>query len=253
MLKPYQVPHECESAEIAEKLAALTPRQRRALRSYVWQVELGEKSLTAWLASPLCPLARSTWYELRDRWEFQAALEAYKRAGLEWQMSQERRSVESAQRKLRLATSGAAERLVEQTNADIGNLFKVVERWTDDPLPSQEIIGEEEREVTDKSGKTQMVRFYLVRQAVVDLNRLKDPSYSRLVRKFSDSPRSGISIELYDAQAAVVKVLEAQGVLRQSALGLNVDLGGLTDEQLERIAAGEDPLQVLAGQRMGNG
>jgi hypothetical protein len=252
MLKPYQVPHECEKAEIAEKLAVLTPRQRRALRSYVWQVELGERSLTAWLASDLCPVARSTWYELRDRWEFQAALEAYKRAGLEWQMSQERRSVEAAQRKLRLATSGASERLVEQTLGDIGGFFRVVERWTDAPLPSQEIIREEEREVTDKSGKTQMLRFYLVRQAVVDLDRLKDPSYSRLVRKFSDSPRSGISIELYDAQAAVVKVLEAQGVLRQSALGLNVDLSGMTDEQLERIAAGEDPLQVLA-QRMGNG
>ena len=55
MLKPYQVPHECEKAEIAEKLAVLTPRQRRALRSYVWQVELGEKSLTAWLASPAVP------------------------------------------------------------------------------------------------------------------------------------------------------------------------------------------------------
>jgi hypothetical protein len=252
MLKPYQVPHECEKAEIAEKLAVLTPRQRRALRSYVWQVELGEQSLTAWLASPLCPLARSTWYELRDRWEFQAALEAYKRAGLEWQMSQERRSVESAQRKLRLATSGAAERLVEQTQADIGQLFEVVDRWTMTPLPSQKILGEERREYVDEHGKTQIGTFFHVQQAVVNLERLTDPRYSKLVKKFSDSPRAGISIELYDAQAAVVKVLEAQGVLRQSALGLNVDLGGLTDEQLERIAAGEDPLQVLA-QRMGNG
>jgi len=44
----------------------------------------------------------------------------------------------------------------------------------------------------------------------------------------------------------VVKVLESQGALRQATANLNVDLASLSDEQLERIAAGEDPVKVLA-------
>lgn len=246
MLEPYRLPHECESEEIAGLLARLTPRQRRVLRAYVWQVELGEKSLTAWLAEPACPVARSTWYKLRDRAAFQDALDAYRRAGLAWAMNQEKRSVEAAQRKLRLASSGAAERLTEQAQADIGGFFRVVERWTEEPMASQEIIREEEREVTDVHGKSRLVRFYLVRQAVLDLERLADPQYARLVKKFSDSPTRGVAIEVYDAQAAVVKVLESQGMLRPTAANLNVDLGSLSDEQLERVAAGEDVMKVLA-------
>lgn len=240
-MQPYQLPHECERDEITRLLAVLTPRQRRVLRAYVWQVELGEKSLAAWLAEPACPVARSTWYKLRDSAAFQDALDAYRRAGLAWAMSQEKRSVEAAQRRLRLASSGAAERLVEQAQADIGGFFKLVERWTDEPAASQEIIREEVE--TDETGIVR--RRYLVRQAVLDLARLADPQYARLVKKFSDSPTRGVAIEVYDAQTAVVKVLESQGALRQATANLNVDLGSLSDEQLERIAAGEDPVKVL--------
>src|SRR5574343_75370 len=62
MLLPYALPHECESEEIARALGGLTPKQRRALRAYVWQVELGEQTVTGWLASDTCPVARQSWY-----------------------------------------------------------------------------------------------------------------------------------------------------------------------------------------------
>lgn len=75
----YRLPHRCESAEIAWKLAVLTPRQRQALRSYVWQVERGQMPLSEWLGSA-CPIEGPMWGALMERCEFRAALEAYEQA-----------------------------------------------------------------------------------------------------------------------------------------------------------------------------
>lgn len=208
MLQPYGLPHECESAEIADLLSQLGPQQRRALRSYVWQVELGEQTVTGWLASDTCPVSRQSWYRRGGNyWEhtlFRAALERYVAVGLKWRTSQDRRDVERARRSLLLAAPRAAERLIEHLDGDVGVFFRVVERWTDSPLPSQEIIQEEVRD--DKDGKP--VRFYLVRQTVVNLDRLLDPQFSRRVKKFTDSPRSGISLELHDSQRAAESILD---------------------------------------------
>jgi hypothetical protein len=113
--------------------------------------------------------------------------------------------VAASQRTLRMAAGRAAERLVEGASADIRNFFKVIERWTDDPLPSQEIIAEEMRDDPVAGVKR---RYYLVRQTVLDLDRLTDPRYSRQVRKFTDSQRTGLSIELCDAQRAAESILD---------------------------------------------
>jgi hypothetical protein len=215
MLEPFELPHECESAEIAELLARLNPRQRRVLRSYVWQVELGELTVTAWLAGEKCPVRRPNWYDARPGkgrfWgnaDFQRALAAYKLAGLRWQVGQEERQIAQAQRRIRHAAPAAAERLVDQVNADMGAFFRISERWTDEPLPSDEIIQEDDRE--DKKGKK--LKFYLVRRMTFDMTKLTDPRYSKQVSKFSDSPMRGVSIELYSAQKA------AEGILDRSDL-----------------------------------
>jgi hypothetical protein len=247
MLEPYVLPHECEHAELASLLAGLTPRQRRVLRSYVWQVEFGELTVTMWLASPRSP-SRSKWYQGHGLYwgneAFQRALAAYRRAGLKWMTDQDQRSVELAQRRIKRASHGAAERLVEQAQGDVGALFRVVERWTDTPLPSQEIIGEEVRE--DADGSTH--KFYQVRQAVIDLQRLSDPRYSRLIKKFSDSPRSGLSIEVYDAQRASESILDRADVGTASKATTTMELGERFEEALERAygagdgdQASEDP------------
>jgi hypothetical protein len=241
MLEPYGLPHECEGAELAALLAGLTPRQRRALRAYVWQVELGEQTVTAWLASPMCPVSRSIWYrgDAGARYwgnaAFQQVLTVYRRAGLKWATSQDQRSVEQAQRRIRRASSGAAERLVEQAQGDIGTLFRLAERWTDEPLPSEEILAEEDREDADGIKR----KFYRVRQAVLDLQRLSDPRYSRLIKKFSDSPRSGLSIEVYDAQRAAESVLDRAGMETASKATTSVELGERFEEALHRAYGGE--------------
>jgi len=214
MIEAYQLPHECEREGLTETLSQLSARQRRVLRAYVWQVELGERTVTEWLESEACPVARSQWYNggpAGKYWgnpDFQRALAAYKRAGLEWQTNQERRAVEAAQRRIRRAAPGAADRLVDQVGNDIGVFFKISERWTSEPLPSQEII--DERWGEDEKGNP--VREYLVRVVVLDLDKLRDPQYSRWVREFGDSPKSGVTIKLYDAQRAAESILDRADV-----------------------------------------
>lgn len=103
------------------------------------------------------------------------------------------------------------ERLGEQARSDIGEFFMAVERWTRTPLPSDNII--DEREVADAKGNP--VREYLAQRVVLDLSKLKDPRFSRLVKKFSDT-RNGINVELYDAQRAQELLGKALGVLRDN-------------------------------------
>lgn len=102
------------------------------------------------------------------------------------------------------------ERLGAHARADIGQFFRESFRWSRWPLPTDEIV--EEREEEDpKTHKKYPV--YRVRRLVFDLEKMRDPEKSRLIRKFSDSPKSGLSIELYDAQAALEKLGKALGVL----------------------------------------
>lgn len=53
-------------------------------------------------------------------------------------------------------------------------------------------------------------------------------------------------IELHDAQSAIINVLKVHGKFKETTTNLNLDLSQLTNEQLQRIAAGEDPTAVLA-------
>jgi hypothetical protein len=116
-MQAYELPHSCETAEIAELLAQLTPRQRRVLRSYVWQVELGELLVSEWLASEGCPVGVKAWYRRGDNAAythnpaFMAALAAYLRTGQRWTLNQEQRQVERARSTLMQASNKAALRL----------------------------------------------------------------------------------------------------------------------------------------------
>jgi phage terminase small subunit len=127
-------------------------------------------------------------------------------------------------------------RLSEQARGDIGQFFKVVERKTAHPLPSEEII----EEMVDG-----YERVYLVRSIVLDTAKLTDPRYSRLIAQFADSPRDGLSVKLQPAQAALIQ-LGKHLRLWDRETQLNLDMSKLTYEQLNRIAAGEDPAKVLA-------
>jgi hypothetical protein len=99
----------------------------------------------------------------------------------------------------------ALTRLAEQARGDIGQFFKITERWTQFPLPTEEIIKEERRSVLVKKRNTEQT-FYLVRSVVLDVSTLKDPSKSHLVKKLVVNPKQGLSLELYDAQAALTQI-----------------------------------------------
>jgi hypothetical protein len=206
----YELPHECETQEIAVLLAALSAVQRRVLRSYVWQVELGQLSVTAWLRSEMCPVSERTWYSKGKNARycynqaFQHALRTYVQAGQRWQVADEERHIARARSTIVRATPRAADRVVENVAGDMSMFFRISERWTEEPLPTQEIV--DERAYTDDEHVVH--REYRVRYVTLDLDRLRDPAYARLVRKFADSPKNGLSIELYDAQRAAESILD---------------------------------------------
>ncbi|MHB0874560.1 MAG: terminase small subunit [Anaerolineae bacterium] len=145
-------------------------------------------------------------------------------------------------------------RLADQATGDIGRFFRVVEIWTESPLPTQEpALDESGKQVTrvdvDDDGTETVC--YRMRQVVLDTSKLLDPATSHLVKKFTDSPKSGLSIELHDSQAALVHLGKHLKLFTEEARNLNVDLSLLTDEQLERLSAGEDLLVVLGTTREG--
>lgn len=112
---------------------------------------------------------------------------------------------------LKMGTDEVLLRLSEQARGDIGVFFKITERWTEEPLPTQEIL--EEKEVADADGNS--IRLYLVRQVCLDTDKLVDPRYSHLVKRFGDSPRNGLSIELYDGQAALTLIGKHLNMFRE--------------------------------------
>lgn len=120
-------------------------------------------------------------------------------------------AIEEAVAERQIKPAEILERLGQQARGEIGQFFKVTERETDLPLPTEEVVKEEMR--TDANGNP--YRVYTVRRTVLDLDKLRDPQSSRLVRKFSDT-KNGLSIELYDSQAALEKLGKAVGVLRDN-------------------------------------
>lgn len=117
MIDGYGLPHACETYELTQVLARLDTRRLRALRSYVWRVELGDQDVTTWLADPQCPTSRTAWYRhgganYLNNPDFAAALEAYKQRALAWQMGEEVKAVRQAQNELRTKSLAAARKLV---------------------------------------------------------------------------------------------------------------------------------------------
>lgn len=243
MIEAYALPHECEREGLAKLLSVLDARQRRVLRSFVWLVELGERSVSEWLGMEPAPISRSMWYDATPRgryWgneDFRSALTAYVKAGLEWQTNQERRAVEAAQRRIRRAAPVAAERLVDQVGNDIGVFFKAVERWVAELIPTYEVL--DSRWVTNPQGPDRPdVQEWLVRAVTLDLERLRDPRYSRWVKEFSDSPKSGLSLKLYDAQRAAESVLDRADVETATKMETRIEgevgLDGATLDRLDQ-------------------
>jgi hypothetical protein len=70
-----------------------------------------------------------------------------------------------------------------------------------------------------------------------------------LLKKYTVAPDGKITIELYDAQAALIALGKHRRLWGDDAAGImkHIDLSKLAPEQLERLSAGEDPYAVLLG------
>ena len=131
--------------------------------------------------------------------------------------------------------------LTEQARGDLGVFFKIVEEWTYYPLPSYDIIDAKEVEVLDTEGKPTGEKkiSYWVRHVALDMDRVIDPKYSHLLHKFSDSPKDGLSIEIYNKQTAFQTLAKIRQMIVQKQELTGKDGGAIetkvtTDERHNR-------------------
>lgn len=83
--------------------------------------------------------------------------------------------------------------------------------------------------------------------ARIDLRKAELAGKLHLIKSFSDSPRTGVKIDLYDAQAALGLLAKAHGAfIERLQVDVRRDVSELTDEELANIirsrsGAGEAP------------
>lgn len=92
-----------------------------------------------------------------------------------------------------------------------------------------------------------------IKTPFLDLESANNKGLLRLVKKFKYNAAGHPEIELYDAQAALVHLGRAHNLFKETTTNLNLDLSQLTNEQLQRIAAGDDPASVLANPTQSGG
>jgi phage terminase small subunit len=78
----------------------------------------------------------------------------------------------------------------------------------------------------------------------IDWDKVRAKGY--LVKKVRHNKGKNSEIELHDAKDALIWIGKHHKLFTERHESLNVDLAQLSDEQLQRIANGEDPLAVLA-------
>lgn len=105
----------------------------------------------------------------------------------------------------------------------LGQFFKVSDEWTFYPLSTSEIL--DQKEVIDDSDpnnpKTRIS--YRERRIILDMDKVMDPKYSRLIKKFSDN-KNGLSIELYPADVAQERILKVLGRYKDQENNVNVNI-----------------------------
>ena len=137
--------------------------------------------------------------------------------------------------------------ITEIERSNLGDFFKVVEEWTFYPLPTYDVIDAKEVEILDEDGKPTGEKkvSYWVRHIVLDIDKMLDPKYGKLVNEFSDSRTHGMKIKLYSRHEAARDIGKYRGLFVERSENLNIDLGTLTDDQLEMLKQGKDLKDVL--------
>lgn len=80
----------------------------------------------------------------------------------------------------------------------------------------------------------------------INLDAIKADGMGHLIKEISYDRKGNLVVKFDDRQGALDKLGRVHGLFKETTTNLNLDLGSLSDVQLQRIAAGEDPLQVVA-------
>lgn len=83
------------------------------------------------------------------------------------------------------------------------------------------------------------------KDGTIKFSQLKKLGLTGLVTE-STQTRSGVKLKLASHDKALEMLAKHKGLLSETVRNINIDIGDLTNEQLERIAAGEDPIAVAA-------
>lgn len=132
--------------------------------------------------------------------------------------------VDATLQQIQMSTEEAIVRNTEIGRGDLGTFFKLSDSWMFNPPPSYEILDEKEV-VDDTDPEHPKVRIsYRVRRVVLDMDKVVDPRYSKLLKKFTDSNRNGLGIEIYSAKEAIDTTLKLGGKLKDTDVNINVNL-----------------------------
>lgn len=78
----------------------------------------------------------------------------------------------------------------------------------------------------------------------LDLAKARETGAIHLIKKLK-ATKYGDDVELEDRVAALTLIGKQHGLFKDQGMQLNIDLSQLTTEQLTRLAAGENPIDVL--------
>ena len=95
----------------------------------------------------------------------------------------------------------------------------------------------------DKNGK----RFLVGLVQSFDLEALQKDGFSILIKKVKQNSRGGMEVEFHDPVKGLEMMAKKHKILADKGYNtnMNYDMSSMTNEQLERISKGENPLDVL--------
>jgi hypothetical protein len=86
---------------------------------------------------------------------------------------------------------------------------------------------------------------YVNSDGTVNIADMKEAGKLHLIKSITPM-KEGERIEFYDSQTALAQLGKHLGLMTDRTINIDIDVSKLDDRQLERIAAGEDPLAVMA-------
>jgi hypothetical protein len=97
-----------------------------------------------------------------------------------------------------------------------------------------------------RNGQLAQVAEYITQPGYVDIAAMERDGKKHLIKGLKPT-QWGLTVEFHDAQAAKVQLGRYHKLFvdRSETRNFDIDLSKLTNDQLERVAAGEDPLQVV--------